>query len=82
MECFYPRGVGCDIGCTGVVLLWSFRGEFMVRCGRLKAKGCRSFRRWQPSVFDPYFNCSQLEITDGTGWGDLVCYFVATDGVR
>jgi hypothetical protein len=43
MECFYPRGVGCDIGCTGVVLLWSFRGEFMVRCGRLKAKGCRSF---------------------------------------
>jgi hypothetical protein len=46
-----------------MVLLWSFRGAIVVRCGRLNEEDCRSFSPQAALGFDLLFNCSELEIT-------------------
>jgi hypothetical protein len=50
VEADMPRREAEILGARGLCFLWSFRGEFVVRCGRLNAKGCRGFRRRQPCI--------------------------------
>ena len=43
--------------------MWSFRGEFVVRCGQVKWEGLPQLSPQAALGFDLYSNCSEVGVT-------------------